>query len=120
MCRKYSPTTELHSLKLTFLHLNKNMMKNERIRVPFGSFKAYFQVEKLWFFGGVSGGFKYFPFSPLEKINPASVKNHLGPMRIAIYEEHIAIFYSVAYCPTKTPQYTHGKNIFVLYILCHS
>ena len=94
--------------------------ENERIRVPFASFKAYFQVEKLWFFGGVSGGFKYFPFSPLEKINPASVKNHLGPMRIAIYEEHIAIFYSVAYCPTKTPQYTHGKNIFVLYILCHS
>lgn len=60
MCRKYSPTTELPSLKLTFLHLNKNMMKNERIRVPFGSFKAYFQVEKLWFFGGVSRGFKYF------------------------------------------------------------
>ena len=120
MCRKYSPTTELPSLKLTFLHLNKKWWKMRGSGFLLGLSRPIFRWKNCGFFGGVSGGFKYFPFSPLEKINPASVKNHLGPMRIAIYEEHIAIFYSVAYCPTKTPQYTHGKNIFVLYILCHS
>ena len=119
MCRKYSPTTELPSLKLAFLHLNKKWWKWEDPG-SFWVFQGLFSGWKTVFFwgGGVSGGFKYFPFSPLEKINPASVKNHLGPMRIAIYEEHIAIFYSVAYCPTKTPTvYRCKKNICIYYVI---
>ena len=39
-------------------------------------------------------------------------------MRLAIYEEHIAIFYSVAYCPTKTPTvYRCKKHICIYYVI---